>query len=140
MIGRRASDESGFVTAFVTAGALMFLIVAGFVVDVGGFMNAKRLAVNEAEAAALAGASALASPTLRGGAVALDPEAARAAAGAYLARTGHAGEVAVAGDVVEVTVSFPKRTFVLGVAGLWERTVHGRASARAVRGVDKPEA
>jgi hypothetical protein len=130
--------ERGQVTAFVVIFTTALVFVAGLVIDGGQLLAAKRRAVNEAEAAARAGAAALTSLDVdsfrSGGHVVLDPDAAETAARAYLARTGHTdAHVFVAGDRVRVTLSFPdpEMSILRFVTG----EVHGSGEARAVRGV-----
>jgi hypothetical protein len=142
---RRASadagrDEGGFVAATVVALVMSLLLLAGLVYDGGLTLAAHREAFNEAAAAARAGAQAMRGTTIAGGAVDADPSAATAAAQRYLAAVGHSGSVTVQGDLVEVSVSFPYRTVILGAAGLNEITVTGSGTARAERGVTRNEA
>jgi hypothetical protein len=133
-------DEGGFVAATVVALVMSLLLVAGLVYDGGLTLAAHREAFNEAAAAARAGAQAMRTTTLAGGAVSADPAVATAAAQRYLAAVGHSGSVTVQGDLVAVSVSFPYRTVILGVAGLNDITVTGTGSARAERGVTTNEA
>ena len=133
-------DERGQVSAFVVVFTLALLFVAGLVLDGGYVLAARRRAINEAEGAARAGAAALAVDSYRqAGPVRLDPYRAEAAARAYLAQTGHAGEVAVDGDRVAVVVGFDQPLQILGLGGLRSQHVSGRAEARAVRGVSRAE-
>ena len=133
-------DEAGQVTAFVIVFALALIFVAGLVLDGGYVLAAKRRAINEAEGAARAGAATLAVGEYRAsGPVRLDAGRAEAAARAYLAQTGHAGEVAVSGDRVMVSVSFDQPLQILGLGGLGAQTVTGRGEARAERGVVRAE-
>ena len=133
-------DESGQVTAFVVVFAVALILAAGLVLDGGYVLAAKRRAMNEAEGAARAGAATKGLSGYRtSGPVRLDPAKAEAAARAYLAQTGHAGEVAVAGDRVVVTVRFDQPLQILGLGGLGAQTVTGRGEARAVRGVGRAE-
>lgn len=133
-------DERGQVTAFVVVFAAAMLLFAGLVIDGGLVLAAQRRATNEAEAAARAGARAVDIPAYRAsGDFVLDPQQAASASQAYLAQTGHHGEVAVAGDRVVVTVSFRQPMQVLGIGGLGSVTVTGRGEARAARGVDREE-
>ena len=133
-------DEWGQVTAFVVVFALALIFVAGLVLDGGYVLAAKRRAINEAEGAARAGAATLAVEGYRAsGPVRLDPARAEAAALAYLAQTGHAGQVAVSGDRVVVVVRFDQPLQILGLGGLGAQTVTGRGQARAVLGVEGAE-
>ena len=132
--------ERGQVTAFVVTLAAALILMAGLVLDGGLVLAAKRRAINEAEAAARAGAQQVAVGVYRStGRFVLDPTAARAAALAYLASTGHPGTVSIAADRVTVTVRITQPMQILGVAGVGPATVTGRGVARAERGVRRAE-
>ncbi len=138
MTGLCRRDERGQVAAFVVVFAVALIFLAGLVIDGGHALAAKRRAMNEAQAAARAGAQALDLDAYRrGGGFNLDPDAARAAALSYLARTGHAegSEVAVSGATVSVSVRFEQPMSILGAGGLGSVSVSGQGSARTVRGV-----
>ena len=138
---RRECDESGTVTAFVVIFISALLLLAGLVIDGGLTLAAKVQAIDEAQAAARAGAQAIDLPLFRSsGQVVLDPAAATQAAEAYLAKTGHTGTVAVNGDDVVVTVSISQPMQILSVAGLGHLTVTGSGSALAEHGVIAPQA
>lgn len=131
--------QRGQVTAFVVVVFVALIAVAGLVVDGGTALAAKRQAIDEAAAAARAGAQALSVDAYRAdGTVALDPEAARAAAEAYLAQTGHAGVVEANADTVTVTVTFEHSLTLLRVVGVRQMTVTGSGTAHPVRGVGTP--
>ena len=131
-------DERGSVTAFVTVFTVALLAVAGLVSDGGYLLAARRRAINEAEAAARAGAQAVRTDVLRaGGPVTIDPNDARRRVIDYLAATGHAGTVDVSGDTVRVEVSFTQPMAILGAFGLRDVTVRGTGEAQGVRGVDQ---
>jgi uncharacterized membrane protein len=137
----RTRDESGMVTVFVVTMTLVFLLLAGLVVDGGAVLAAKREAINEAEQAALAGAQAVDVTALRVGAPAtLDPVEATAAARAYLAQIGRDGTVEVVGNQVTVNVTIPRRMLILQLAGFGDVTVTGRADARNAHGVTTGDA
>jgi hypothetical protein len=124
------------VTAFVTVFTVALLAVAGLVADGGYLLAARRRAINEAEAAARAGAQAVRTDVLReGGPVTVDPANARRRALDYLAPTDHAGTVEVVGDTVRVEVSFTQPMAILGAFGLRDVTVRGMGEAQGVRGV-----
>lgn len=132
--------ERGSVTAFavVLAGALV--AVAGLVLDGGLLLAARQRAMDEAEAAARAGAQAVDIGALRAGrGVVVDPGGAEAAVRAFLAGTGHTYSVAVDGDRVRVVVRFRKNLVILGAFGLGAREVAGAGEARAARGVREAE-
>jgi Flp pilus assembly protein TadG len=128
------------VTAFVVTFAAALILLAGLVLDGGLVLAAKRRAINEAEAAARAGAQQIAVDVYRSqGRLVLDPARARAAARSYLAATGDAGTVSVAGDRVAVTVRVTQPMQILGAAGLGPATVSGRGAATAERGIQRAQ-
>lgn len=124
------------VTVFVVTMTMALLLFAGLVVDGGAVLAARRQAIDVAEQAALAGAQGIRVADVRGGLdPTLDPALAAAAAQAYLDEVGREGEVRVVDDDVEVTVSIERPMLILGLAGLGDVTVTGRANARNARGV-----
>lgn len=128
-------DERGAVTVFVVVFTATLLLVAGLVIDGGYVLAARRQAINEAEAAARAGAQAVRTDVLRAdGPVTIDPIGAAREAKAYVAATGHQATVDVVGDTVRVKVSFSKPLAILGLAGLGHVTVKGTGEAQGVRG------
>jgi hypothetical protein len=132
--------ERGQVTAFVVTLAAALILMAGLVLDGGLVLAAKRRAINEAEAAARAGAQQVAVDTYRStGRFVLDPTRARAAALAYLAATGHPGTVSVATDRVTVTVQITQPMRILSAAGVGPASVTGRGVATAERGIQRDE-
>jgi hypothetical protein len=129
-------DERGQVTAFIVVMVGALMLVAGLVIDGGLGLAAEVRATDEAQSAARAGAQAIDLAAYRqSGSVTLDPTAASQAAESYLAATGDSGHVAVAGDVITVTVRVVQPTQILGIVGLHTLTVSGTASATAVRGI-----
>lgn len=137
---RRACGEEGTVTAFVVVFTFALLLLAGLVIDGGLTLSAKVQAIDEAQAAARAGAQAIDIPLFRStGDVVLDPAEATQAAESYLTHTGHTGTVRVNGDDVTVTVSITQPMQILSIAGLGSLTVTGSGSALAEHGVDAPQ-
>ena len=135
LLARLQNEEDGVVTAFVIVIALALMLFAGLVYDGGMALRAKVEAVDEAGAAARAGAQELDLTALRStGTVTLDPSAADGAAESYLAAIGRTGTVAVNGDEVTVTVSFQQPTALLGIAGIRSFSVSGSGSATATEG------
>ena len=136
---RRARGEDGMVTAFVVIFALALILVAGLVID-GGLTLATRIqAIDEAQAAARAGAQQINLPLFRSdGQVVLDPARATQAAQSYLAATGHSGTVTVTGDQVQVAVRITQPMQILEVAGIHNLTVVGHGAATAEEGVTAP--
>ena len=133
-------EERGQVTAFVVVFVMALLLFAGLVLDGGLVLAAKRRAINEAEAAARAGAQALDVAAYRAsGAIVLDPAQAQRSARQYLEATGHEGEVSVGTDEVAVTVRFSQPMQILGLGGVGSVSVSGTGRARAAHGVDREE-
>ena len=125
--------ERGSISVFIAVLGVAFVMVAGLALDggrkLGALSDAHGLAVN----AARAGAQSINIDAYhQTGIATLDPDAATRAATAYLAATGHSGDVAVTADTVTVTVHLRVRTTLL--PGPW--TVSGTASATATFGVE----
>lgn len=136
----RNRGESGTVTAFVASFTIALLAVAGLVVDGGYLLAGRRAALDEAEAAARAGAQAIDGNVLRtGGPVTLRPDEARQRVTAYLSRSGHDGDVEVSGDTVTVRVRVPQRLSILGLFGVGPVVVEGSGTARGVQAVGEGE-
>lgn len=132
-------DEEGMVTAFVVIFTMAFVLLAGLVLDGGLALSAKVTALDEAQAAARAGAQAINLALYRqDGQVVLEPAAARADALGYLAATGHQGTVTVVGDQVSVVVTVVQPTQILSVAGITHFTETGSGEATAEVGVNGP--
>ncbi|MDA8062338.1 MAG: hypothetical protein M0T80_07905 [Actinomycetota bacterium] len=136
-IGRRlgtclGDPESGTVTAFVVVFMLALLVMAGLVADGGLALSAKVQAIDDAQAAARAGAQAIDVPLYRAtGQITLDPSEASADAEAFLARAGRTGTVSVAGDQVTVTVTITQPTQILSLVGIEHFTETGTGTATA---------
>ena len=125
---------------FVVVIFVALVALAGLVIDGGRALAARRRAIDEAEAAARAGAQALSIDAYRSSAtITLDPATARAAAERYLGATGDTGEVTVAGGQITVTVQVRQPVTILGIAGVGTMTLTGTGRAQLVRGVQGPE-
>ena len=136
--GRLGEPESGMVTAFVVIFTVALIVMAGLVLDGGLALAAKVQAIDDAQAAARAGAQAIDLPTYRAtGQITLDPAEATADAERYLAAAGHTGTVAVNGEQVTVTVTISQPTQILSLAGIDHLTVTGTGTATAEQG-DRP--
>ena len=134
------ADERGQVTAFVAVIMVALLAMAGLVIDGGSALAAKRRAINEADSAARAGSQALAIRSYRStGSLGPDPDAAIAAARAYLAHTADSGDVVIRGDQVVVTVHTDQRMTILGMVGVRTMTLTGTGQAHLTRGVEAAE-
>ncbi len=106
--------------------------MAGLVLDGGLTLAAKVQAIDEAQAAARAGAQAIDIPTYRAtGQITLDPAQATTDAEDYLAAAGHSGTVTVNGDQVTVTVSITQPMQILSIGGIDHLTVTGTGTATA---------
>lgn len=135
----RWREDGGTVTAFVVVFVFALVLLAGLVLDGGLTLAARVQAVDEAQAAARAGAQAIDLPLFRAtGQVRLDPTRARQQALAYLAATGHPGTVRVVGERVDVVVSITQPMQILDLAGITRLTVHGAGAASPVVGVQGP--
>jgi hypothetical protein len=129
---RLGEPEAGMVTAFVVVFTLALLVMAGLVLDGGLALSAKVQAIDDAQAAARAGAQAIDIALYRStGQITLDPQEATTDAENYLARTGHAGTVTVDGDQVTVNVTIVQPTQLLSLAGVDHITVSGSGTATA---------
>lgn len=127
-----ARSDRGSVSALVAVVALGLVMVAGLAYDGGQIVAAQGIARDIAANAARAGAQEVDLDELRAtGNAQLDPEAAAAAAQAYLADTGHEGTVDVAGPTVTVTVRVVQPMTILPLP---DRTVAATDSATAVTG------
>ena len=136
----RGRGEQGTVTAFVVIFTFALILLAGLVVDGGLALAARVQAINEAQAAARAGAQAIDLATYRAtGDLVLNPEQARQAALAYLADTGHDGTVQIVGNEVAVRVRITQPMQILGLGGIGQLTVNGHGVARPERGVETAE-
>jgi len=129
---RGGGGEDGMVTAFVVVFTLALLLMAGLVFDGGLTLAAKVQAIDDAQAAARAGAQAIDLSTYRAtGQITLDPAQATTDADNYLAAAGHTGTVQVNGDQVTVTVSITQPMQILSIAGIDQLTVTGTGTATA---------
>jgi Flp pilus assembly protein TadG len=128
----RRGGEDGTVTAFVVVFTAALILMAGLVLDGGLTLAAKVQAINDAQAAARAGAQAIDLSTFRTtGQITLDPAEATTDADNYLAAAGHTGTVAVDGDQVTVTVSITQPMQILSIVGIRHLTVTGTGTATA---------
>jgi hypothetical protein len=132
---RLGDREAGMVTAFVVIFTAALILMAGLVLDGGLALSAKVQAIDDAQAAARAGAQAIDIPTYRAtGQITLDPTQATADAQHYLAAAGHTGTVQVNGEQVIVTVTITQPTQILDLAGIDHLTETGTGTATAEQG------
>ena len=132
-------QEFGQVTVFVAIFMVALIGLAGLVIDGGVALAARRRALNEAQAAARAGAEALNVGLYRQtGERRIDQDAARANVAGYMARADPAASYSVsfpAEDSVSVDEHFEQSLNILGVFGVPSITAHGSGSARTVHGI-----
>ncbi len=128
-------SEDGQLSVFVTLLVVPLLLLIGLVIDGGAVLAAHQHATNDALEAARVGADSLNLADLRAnGAIAVDPDAAVAAAQAFLAAAGRTGTVTVDGDRVTVTVHTQTHPSILAAAGLRTVTITGTATATPQEG------
>ncbi|MFL1427532.1 MULTISPECIES: pilus assembly protein TadG-related protein [unclassified Nocardiopsis] len=102
----KAAEDRGAATAFLLIGALALLAFLALAIDTGLALAQKNRSFHLAQEAARVGAQEIDLAAYReSGTIALDPEAAAAAAQAYLAEAGTEGAVTVDGDTVTVTTT-----------------------------------
>ncbi|MFD9483608.1 TadE/TadG family type IV pilus assembly protein [Streptomyces sp. NPDC059991] len=138
---RARLDDRGSVTVFVAGCVITLIGIIGVAVDGGSTMRATERADYLAGEAARAGGQAL-SPTaaINGRAIVVDPQAAGAAAQAYLRSAGATGTVTVSGDgrTLTVTVTGSSPTKFLSVVGIGSLPVTGHGRATLLHGVTAP--
>jgi hypothetical protein len=125
-------DDDGRVALLVLVLTVAVLAMIGLSVDGGGKIRALERADNLAAEAARAAGQALQGPqAIQGGAKAIDPGPAAAAASDYLTRAGVAGTVVVWPDRehVTVTVTITYRTVFLPLVGISTLTATRHATA-----------
>lgn len=131
----RRRGERGQVIAFLVVMTAGFMAIAGLVDDGGRALSGRARALDEAQAAARAGAQQINLTLLRGsGAIELDAPAAMQAADQYLSTVGDPGAVTVSGNAVHVTVTVTVPTQILGVLGVKTLTVSASGDAIAEQG------
>lgn len=135
--GQRSGRDAGYATALVLVMFAALIAVLGLVVDAGGAAAAKARAQTAAAEAARAGASEIDLDFLRtNGIIRLDPAAAQAAAGAWLAATGHTGTTSATIAEVTVTVEASHPTQILTAVGIGAIPVTATATASPDQGTD----
>lgn len=129
-----ARDERGTATVFVIGLAVVLLAAAGLVIDGGTALNARMKLADDVEQAARLGANQIDVDTLRGsGVVRIDPAAARAEAGGFLAGRGY-GAISVTVDDSSVSVGAEDtvQTAMLQLIGVFTFDISAGATAEAV--------
>jgi Flp pilus assembly protein TadG len=139
---RTLRDDAGGVTVFVAVCTVTLIGIIGLAVDGGSKMRATERADALAGEAARAGGQAIdPADAISGTAITVDPQAAAAAARAYLSSAGATGTVSVSGDgtMLTVTVTGPYDTKFLSVVGIGSLPVTGHGKATLLHGVTAPE-
>ena len=127
-----SGEEDGMVTAFVVIFTLALFVMAGLVLD-GGLALATRVrAIDDAQAAARAGAQGIDIPLYRAsGQITLDPSLATTDAQRFLGASGLTGSVQVIGNQVTVSVTISQPTQILSLVGIGRLTETGTGTATA---------
>ncbi|MGW7362927.1 pilus assembly protein TadG-related protein [Streptomyces sp. NPDC054841] len=140
--GRDRLNDRGGVTVFVAVCVVALIGIIGLAVDGGGKLRATERADYIATEAARAGGQAIdPAQAISGQAITVDPQAAQAAAQAYLGSAGVAGTVAVSADgkTLTVTTTDSYATKFLPVVGIGSLSVSGQGTATLLHGVTAPE-
>jgi len=143
-VGRRsaAAGDRGGIAVYVAIVTVMLLGIIGLVVDGGGKLRATERADTVAMEAARAGGQALdPAAAITGTDYAVDPQAAAAAAYAFLRQAGVEGHVSISSDrtSITVTVTGSYSTKFLPVVGIGTLPVTGHGSAKLLHGVNTPD-
>ena len=142
---RRAAqrdDDRGGIAVFTAIVTVVLLGIIGLVVDGGGKLQATERADAVAmEAARAAGQAIDAGDAITGTAIRVDPQAAEAAAQAYLHKAGASGKVTISDDRTELTVTVSETydTKFMSVVGIGSMSVTGQGTATLLHGVTTPE-
>ena len=126
--------EEGSLTLHLTVVCAALFVFAGLAFDGGSLLAAHRRAIDEADAAARAGAQAVAAPLAEG--VLLDRRRAEQDACAFVEPSLHQCTATAHGSAVTVTIT---GTYRFAVLPLPDRTVTATGQARAVRGVSRAD-
>lgn len=127
--------DRGRVSVFVAATMPMMLLFMALMWDASGYLRAMHRADNVANEAARAAGQAIDIPlAVTGERIVVDPDAAGAAADAYLADAGVTGQVQVSDDrrQVSVAVAVPYPPLFLGAFGFGPYTARGQAVAHLI--------
>ncbi|MER7828100.1 pilus assembly protein TadG-related protein [Streptomyces sp. NPDC096097] len=139
---RRLQGEDGGIAVYTAIVVVALLGIIGLAIDGGGKLRATERADAVAmEAARAAGQAIDPGAAVTGEGIRVDPEAAQAAAYAYLSRTGSQGTVGLSEDRsrLTVTVQGAYATKFLSIVGIGTLSVSGHGSARLLHGVTQPE-
>jgi hypothetical protein len=141
-VRRKRLDDHGGVTMFVAVCVVALIGIIGIAVDGGSKMRATERADYIAGEAARAGGQAIdPAQAVTGQAIVVDPQAAQAAAQAYLHAASAAGTVSVSADgkTLTVTVNDSYATKFLSAVGISSLEVTGHGKATLLHGVTAPE-
>ncbi len=138
LVRSRRDRHRGQVTVVFVVLAAALVMLGGLAYDGAQILNAKRAASSLALEAARAGVQEISTESIyRGeGNVTVDPIQARIAASKFLDRNDE-WSISVRGDTVSATVWLTQPLRVLSMLGIESRRVIGRASARAIQGIDR---
>ncbi|MFI6357978.1 TadE/TadG family type IV pilus assembly protein [Streptomyces sp. NPDC050743] len=139
---RTRPEDRGGVTVFVAVCVIALIGIIGVAVDGGAKMRATQRADYIAGEAARAGGQAIdPADAISGTAIVVDPQAASAAARAYLNSAGATGTVSVSGDgkTLTVTVTGSFDTTFLSAVGIGSLPVTGHGTATLLHGVTAPD-
>ncbi|MCC2280841.1 pilus assembly protein TadG-related protein [Streptomyces sp. ET3-23] len=139
---RQHSDDRGSVAVYTAVCTLALLGIIGLVLDGGGKLRATERADALASEAARAGGQAIdPAKAITGTTITADPQAAQAAAQAYLAHSSTPGSVNLSSDGKTLTVTTHTRytTTFLPVLGITSLPVDGHGQATLLHGVATPE-
>jgi Flp pilus assembly protein TadG len=138
----RLRRDDGGIAVFTAIVVIVLLGIVGLVLDGGGKLQAtERADALAVEAARAAGQAIDPGAAITGTAIRIDPQAAQAAAQAYLHKAGVSGRVSISEDRTQLTVtvneSYP--TKFLPVVGIGSMSVTGHGTATLLHGVNQPE-
>ncbi len=140
--GRRVTGDAGGIAVFTAIVAVALLGIIGLVLDGGGKLRAtERADALAIEAARAAGQAIDPASAITGEAIHVDPQAASAAALAYLQRAGVSGQVTVSPDRTRLTVTVHSSydTRFLTAIGIDSMSVTGHGTALLLHGVLQPQ-
>jgi Flp pilus assembly protein TadG len=139
---RSARGDDGGVAVFTAICTIVLLGIIGLVLDGGGKLQAtERADALAVEAARAAGQAIDPGAAITGTAIRIDPQAAQAAAQAYLHTAGVSGQVSISDDRTQLTVTVTEtyETKFLPVVGIDSMSVTGHGTATLLHGVNQPE-
>jgi Flp pilus assembly protein TadG len=140
-IHRKGCDEVGSISIWLVTSSFVMMMLVGLAVDLGGQVHAQQRAHDvAAQAARTGGQQVQTAPAIEGRYLAVDTAAARTAAQQYLTAAKVTGRVSVSGgDTITVDVTDTYSPKFLGLIGLGDLTVTGKASARLIRSLGGTE-